>query len=134
MIKTEHSFAKTSTASDPRERRGTPRIQVLGQLHGHIVTLDVPVKIREIGLGGFSIETPMKFPIGAVHEFRLTHVDGETVNLCGRVVHSGERERSTDPGLYITGFAFLDDPTGQTTTHIGALIDKITGVLSFDVS
>jgi hypothetical protein len=118
---------------DPRERRRTPRVRVLGQIHGHIVTLDIPVTIREVGLGGFSIVSPVNFPVDAVHEFRLTHDDGEMITLKGKVVHCGTASATNGVVSYITGFQFLKDTTGKSAAELGALIDKITAVLSFDV-
>lgn len=133
MIEFEGGGLDRDRAVDPRERRGTPRVKVLGQIHGHIVTLDVPVLIREIGLGGFSIETALKFPVGAEHAFRLTHADGESVTLRGRVAHCTGRLKADRSPTFITGFMFLEDPTSTSAASLGALIDKITAVLSFDV-
>ena len=34
------------------DRRHSPRIEILGRLHGHTVAFDVPVTVREISLDG----------------------------------------------------------------------------------
>ena len=58
------------------ERRRSTRIEILGRLHGRVVSLDVPVRVREISLGGMAIETAVSFAEGAVHDFRLRLGDG----------------------------------------------------------
>ena len=45
------------------ERRRSPRVELVGRLHGHDVSLDVPVVVRELSLGGMAIETTFSFPI-----------------------------------------------------------------------
>ena len=93
-----------------KERRRAPRIEVLGRLHGHLVSLDMPVTVREISLVGLSFSAPMPFPIGAEHEFRLTLGDGSVVMLKGRVVRSEDRP-SVDgqPPTYVTGVQFAEE-------------------------
>jgi hypothetical protein len=107
-----------------RERRRSPRIQILGQLHGHNVTLDVPVIVRDFSLGGMAVETAFPFPIGAVHDFRLTLGDGAVVDLRGQVRRS---EPAADPGAagrYVTGIEFVDDEV-ERADGPAAVIDKI---------
>jgi hypothetical protein len=102
------------------ERRASPRIEILGRLHGHLVSLDVAVTVREISLGGMAIETPIAFPIGAVHEFMLTLGDGSTVPLTGQVVHCRNVAAPDADPSYVSGVRFLDDelpgglPPGDT--------------------
>ncbi len=97
------------------DRRTSPRIEILGRVHGQAVSLDVPLKVREISLGGMAIETPVPFPLGAVHEFRLTLGDGSTVLLRARVVHCRPAGAATTP-LFLSGMHFVDDEavTGQS--------------------
>ena len=105
------------------DRRTSPRIEILGRVHGQAISLDVQLVVREISLGGMSIETPVPFPLGAVHEFRLTLGDGSTVLLRAQVVHCrpiGTR----DSALFLSGMHFVDDEpvTGQS---VGDFIDRI---------
>jgi hypothetical protein len=106
------------------DRRRSPRIELLGQLHGHEVSLQVDVKVREISLGGMAIETPFGFPLGAVHQFRLTLGDGSVAALRGRVVHCRFEARTGVPGFYVTGFEFIDD-AAEREAAVGGLIGKI---------
>ncbi len=109
----------------PSDRRRSPRIELLGRLHGHSVSLDLPVRVREISLGGMAIETGLAFPIGAVHAFRLTLGDDSTVELTGRVMHC--REAAADDGglTYVIGVQFVEDEPPESATSIGDLIDRV---------
>ena len=89
------------------DRRRNPRVAILGKLHGHIVTLDVPVSVLEISLGGMGIQTTVPFPVDAIHSFQLTLGDNSVVRLMGRIAHcqrvAGDEER------YISGVEFIDE-------------------------
>jgi hypothetical protein len=90
------------------ERRRAPRIEVLGRLHGHVVSLDTPVTVREISMVGLSFSAPIPFPIGAEHEFRLTLGDGSAVMLKGRVVRAQEAPGGEAHRIFVMGVQFLD--------------------------
>ena len=99
------------------ERRRSPRMEMLGRVHGQAVSLDVPLTVREISLGGMSVEAPVPFPIDAIHEFRLTLGDGSTVLLRARVVYCKPARAAHGPS-YVCGMHFVDDEpvTGQSVT------------------
>jgi hypothetical protein len=103
-----------------RERRRSPRIEILGRLHGQVARLDLDVHVREMSLGGLSMETAVAFPPGAIHEFRLTLGDGSFVLLRGRVAHSRETTAADGSRLFVTGVQFLDDEPadGSSVTEI----------------
>jgi hypothetical protein len=91
------------------ERRRSPRIEMLGRVHGHVTSLDVAVTVREMSLGGMSLETEFAFPEGTVHAFVLTLGDGSAVDLRGRVVRCMEAPRGDGTRRYITGIQFVDE-------------------------
>jgi hypothetical protein len=93
------------------DRRRNPRVQILGNLHGRVVTLDVPVTVTEISLGGMGIQTEMPFPIDAVHTFQLTLGDNSVVHLKGRVAHCNKL--AGEPDRYISGIQFLDEKSDE---------------------
>jgi hypothetical protein len=103
------------------ERRRAPRIAILGRVHGHVASLDVAVTVREMSLGGLSMETAIAFPVGALHEFRLTLGDGASVELKGRVVYCREASSSGGGVIYVTGVQFVDDDP-----PVDDIIGKIT--------
>ncbi len=106
------------------ERRRSPRIEILGRVHGQAVSLNVPLTVREISLGGMSFDVPVPFPIDAIHEFRLTLGDGSTVLLRGRVIYCRPFKHSDGP-MYVCGLHFVDDEpvTGQSVNDV---IDRIS--------
>ena len=108
----------------PRERRRSARVEILGRLHGRIVSLDLPVTVREISLVGMSIQTTVAFPVGAVHEFRLTLGDGSTVLLRGRVVYCRGHGRESGEPTFVSGVEFLEDPPPEGDS-VGELIGRM---------
>lgn len=96
-----------TTAPDVHERRKSPRLEVLGTLHGQIVPLRIAITVREIGFGGFSIETVFPLPVEAIHDFRFTLRSGSTVTVRGRVVHCREEARESAT-IYVAGLEFVD--------------------------
>jgi hypothetical protein len=83
----------------------------------------VPVRTCEIGSGGFSIETPVLFPAGAVHEFLLTRDDGVSSLVTARAVHS-RQVGGGEPALYLTGFEFVLEDL-RTRRIVDELIDRL---------
>jgi hypothetical protein len=79
----------------------------MGTLHGQIVPLRIAITVREIGFGGFSIETVFPLPVDAVHDFRFTLRNGSTVTVRARVMHCREEVRDTAT-IYIAGLQFAD--------------------------
>ena len=110
----------------PRDRRSTPRLEVLGRLHGQLVSLDIPITIANVGLGGFSAESVMPFPLGARHQFRFTTDDRVEIHLAAVVVH--RRPAYSPDGLtyFITGFSFVHDPMHDTASDIRRLVAAMT--------
>ena len=127
MIRTTNA---REVATDAGERRRVPRIEILG-LRGKIQASDLPVTVREIGLGGLSIVSAVAFVTGTVHELRLTRENLAPVVVKARVVHC---HRHTAPGgqaAHLTGFEFVDPQPHGDRSAIDELIDGITSVLSF---
>jgi hypothetical protein len=107
------------------ERRRNPRIQIFGKLHGYLVALDLPVSVTEISLGGMSLDTTIDFPVGVIHEFRLTAGEQSPVVLKGRVMHCRRGAVLDQVSHYVVGVQFIDQDAG-TTESVGALIDRIS--------
>jgi hypothetical protein len=117
---------KNLSASGIAENRKAPRLELMERIHGHLTSLDVKVVVREISLGGLSIEAPLYFPDGAVHEFRLTLGDGSKVIVRGRAAHSRPyTDEATGNATYVTGFEFVEDQT-QAAPELGDLVDRVT--------
>jgi PilZ domain len=110
-----------------RDRRRSTRIDILGRLRGEVLEGTArQVTVRELSLGGLSLESPDRFEIGSIHGFRLTLGDGASVFLRGRVVYSREVGRSGDAPLFVTGVHFTDDDGPEQDPGLDDLMKKIT--------
>ena len=83
----------------------------MARIHGHIVSLDLPTTLLDLSNGGFLMQSPVLFPVGAVEEFRFTA--GDTVLVVrARVVHAMTTSRS-DGMVYLTGLEFVEPDEEQ---------------------
>jgi hypothetical protein len=80
----------------------------MGRVHGQLISANLPVHVREISLGGMSIETREGFEKGSVLSFVLTLGDGAGVLVSGRIVYSRLIDGS-DPATYVSGLEFVDE-------------------------
>ena len=106
------------------ERRRAPRVEVIGRLQGHVVALDLPVIVREISLGGMSLETPFAFPVGDLQHFVLTLGDGSTMSLAGRVAYCRSVSGAEDAPAFRTGIQFEDDAPEEPAA-VGDLLERL---------
>jgi len=90
------------------ERRRSPRVELMGRVHGKLTSANLPVHVREISLGGMSIETRDGFELGSVLNFVLTLGDGAGVLVAARVVYSRTIDGSA-PAMYVSGLEFVDE-------------------------
>ena len=95
------------------ERRRSPRVELMGRVHGQLISADLPVVVREISLGGMSIQTSDSFQVGSVLNFVLTLGDGAGVLVAGRVVYSRLLDGAI-PTVYVSGLEFVDADTGDS--------------------
>ena len=101
------------------DRRRSPRVEMLGRMQGRTVALGLQVRVREISLGGMSVETEQPLEVGSVHEFSLTLGDGATIELTGRVLRTAQVAREDLPSFFVSGIQFVDDDA-----DVAEIIDK----------
>ena len=89
------------------DRRRNPRISVVARIHSHLVTLNMPTTILDFSAGGFLMQSPVAFPVGAIEEFRFTAENVEVI-LRARVMRVLTAYRS-DGMVYMTGLQFLEE-------------------------
>jgi hypothetical protein len=121
------SSPQPPTASN---RRATPRLEVNGRIQGELEAMNLPVRVRDIGHGGFSIETTdpvepelqvMRFTQGP-WSISLQAWSRYSRPFCG-----------TDGVMrHVTGFEFADPQSPETRQVINALVERLTSVLVFD--
>ena len=104
------------------DQRRWPRINVRHRLNGYLISLDRPAIVRDISLGGFSLETEAEVPEG-VHIVRLREGDRWSVT-----VTAASRHRRTGDGeggkRYITGFEY-EDQSPDTQQTIRVLFERL---------
>jgi hypothetical protein len=93
--------------SNPSDRRRAPRVEVIGKVRGRVVSLDVPIVVREMSLGGMSIESPTAFEVGVVTDFLLTLGDGAGIEVYGRTIYTRPLDGSDEP-RFLSGIQFVD--------------------------
>lgn len=114
----------------PFSRRAHPRVEVLGQLRGQPVTFRTPLLVRDLGEGGFSVESPLPFRVGSQHLFRFTSDRGMVVFVSGRTIHNRLVPVLGQPGTYVAGFQFVfDGPAAERAVE--ALLGEVTSTLEF---
>jgi hypothetical protein len=113
------------------ERRATPRLEVNGRIQGELESIDLPVRVREIGLGGFSIETPEPVEPG-LHVVRFTVQNHWSISLSASSRHSRPFVGMDGTQRHVTGFEYADLKTLETQQVVDALIERLTSVLLFE--
>jgi hypothetical protein len=108
------------------ERRVYPRFLVRNRLLGLFVATDRPVRIRDIGVGGFATETLEPLSTGTVEAVRLTTVADQSAVVRARGLHSWPS--CGDDGLpcFVTGFSFVDLDVPETRRLVEALVGAVT--------
>jgi hypothetical protein len=109
-----------SQSPNPAERRRSPRVKAVSLLHGYWVELDMPVRVLDISLGGFAVESPIPFPTGSEQTFLFSTGDGrETLVRCQcRNVRTAEANGAT---ISVAGFQFLPQPEEDLRVVIEAV-------------
>jgi PilZ domain len=92
-----------------RERRRSPRVELLGLVSGRLLQPGTPIVVRDMSLGGLSTETPFPLERGSVHDLQLTLGDGAAVDLRARVMHCRNIAAEGETPNYFTGFQFVDE-------------------------
>jgi hypothetical protein len=110
------------------ERRRYPRFGAGDRLAAHLLDADLPVRVRDIGLGGFSIETMTPLEPGIEHRVRFVSRDDWSTVLPARI--SNSRPSCGDDGapLFVAGFSFSGDEKAETRRTVQILIEKVTSV------
>ena len=92
------------------DRRRSPRIEVLEDVRGEVVPLDLAVTVRNVSLHGVGMHSGRAFEVGAIHPLRLTLGDGSFVVVRGRIAYCHNVAPAGATPAYATGVQFVDDP------------------------
>jgi len=108
------------------ERRRHTRFLASGRVVGTLVSRDLPVRVRDVSAGGFSVETMEPVEIGATESVRFTAVDDWTDTVPARSLHCRPSVSANGLPLYVTGFEFSNPDAVEST--IAVLLEKVTSV------
>jgi hypothetical protein len=111
-----------------RERRRSLRLVVVDWLYdvrGQALTLDVPITLHDISVGGCALESSREMRAGETHLFRFTAQSGMSFLVTAVAVHSMPTET---PGRFLTGLRFVKTPGAPDPVE--ELIASIAAVLS----
>jgi hypothetical protein len=93
---------------------------VNGTLLARIGILDLVMPVRDISLGGFAVEAPLRFAHGEVHELLLCRGTDAPLRVRARAAYChAKRDRDH---LFITGWEALGDP--ETARVMAGLVDR----------
>jgi PilZ domain-containing protein len=110
------------------ERRQAPRIEILGQLDGYLMTVDTPVRVLDVSSGGFGVETAHSLNPGDIHECRFELRAGVAVILLARVQHCRSKKGPRASQRYLAGFQFLE-ATPEAEAGRAQLMERVSAIL-----
>ena len=91
------------------------------------------MRVRDIGLGGFSVETMTPMEAGGDHRVRFISHDDWSTTLTARLANCRPSCAEDGSPLFVSGFAFLDDQP-ETRRTVAVLVEKVTVVGLFGES
>jgi len=101
-----------------RDLRRSPRIDVRSRLRGHLVTLNQPVAMRDLSLGGFSVESDEPLPSGT-HIVRITEGERWSVTVTAESRHRQSSDLDDGRVRHVMGFEYADQsPDTQQTIRV----------------
>jgi hypothetical protein len=110
------------------ERRQHTRFGAGDRLAGVLIDRDLPVRVRDIGLGGFSIETMTPLEPGVAHRVRFVARDDWSTELPATVANVRPSCAADGTPLYVAGCSFAGGDRPDTRRTVETLIEKVTSV------
>jgi hypothetical protein len=104
------------------EKRDRERVPILGELLGEVMVFE-PMLVKEVSIGGATVETRFPLHLNSLHDLRLTLGDRSIV-VKGRVVHSRISDVDQDIVTYRTGMEFVE-PSERVTAAIAAFLEAV---------
>ena len=115
------SRRRAKTTVNIEDRRRNPRVELVSELYGLVVALDLPVLIRNASRGGLLIESACPFPVGSEHSFRFHTHGGQRTTIVAVCRHIRRVGRADAPPRYAAGFEFLPQPTENLRRVLGLI-------------
>lgn len=109
---------ESSGSAARADMRRTPRIDARHRLRGYLVSLDRPVVVRDLSLGGFAVESDDPIPPG-IHIVRIQENERWSVTVTADSRHVQSSERTDGTRKYVMGFEYADQsPDTQQTIRV----------------
>ena len=108
--------------SSSPDKRDTERLPILGDLLADM-TVSAPLRVREVSLGGVSVETAFRLAVDSLHDIRLTLGDRSVV-VKGRVVHSRVCDVDQDVVMYSSGLEFVE-PSAHALQAVADFLEML---------
>ena len=110
-------------------RRKAPRLQTGSVIHARCVNPALRVtELRNLGAGGFSVETEDEVVAGWESRFEFKTLTGYSVTLEAVAVHC--RRSETTERTFISGWSFTNQ--NEAEDPVGHMLDFLTSALRFD--
>lgn len=109
-------------------RREGPRLEIEAVIDGRLARGNLRLELYDLGFGGFAIESPIAFSIGARREFRFTTTSGAEVSLTAEAVHTTPVGSRDGMEHYRSGFRYLVQGS-EAQTAVETLIEAATSPL-----
>lgn len=107
-------------------RRRAPRIPLArGLVRAEIPGLNLTADVRDVSIGGFSIETFRPFAQGAVHQFRLKTSAGWVGVLRAKAAHCRWLNEPDGSVRFLSGWQFLFDTELAAAETNERLVDAV---------
>lgn len=104
----------------------------MGRLLGLLIAFDLPVRVRDVSLGGFSVETVEPLAVGSEQDVRFMAEDDWTTEIRARSLHCRPSVATDGTPRYVTGFEFLLEHATDASRRARQLVAKVTSVEMFD--
>jgi hypothetical protein len=104
------------------EKRDAERVPILGELQGEMMVFQ-PMLVKDISLGGATVETRFPLHLNSLHDLRLT-LGTKSVVVKGRVVHSRISDVDQDIVTYRTGMEFVES-SERVTSALAEYLDSV---------
>lgn len=104
------------------EKREKERVPILGELLGEVMVFE-PMLVKEVSVGGATVETRFPLHLNSLHDLRLT-LGSRSIVIKGRVVHSRISDVDQDIVTYRTGMEFVE-PSDRVLAAIAEFLEAV---------
>ncbi len=115
------------------ERRQTVRVAVSGSLNVESMSMGQPLRLVEVGAGGFSARSPVPVPLDVVASYRFTTPGRHWSAIfdAKAIYNKPETDDGSAIPQYLIGFIFTYTESPTVQRLLLAMMDHARGFVSF---